>query len=129
MGSNSIQCSVCKCWVQHGKKRCTKIKGPLPRKIADIERFVCAVCKGDHVVNDQPVNVNFEKESLELVDKFCYLEDTISAGGEAEAATISKTRCGWVKFRELRPLLTMRRLPLHLKGKIYTGFPLKPRNA
>ena len=83
-----IQCSVCKCWVHHGKKRCTKIKGPLPKKIADIERFVCAVCKGDHAVNDQPVNENFDNESLKFVDKFCYLGDTISAGGWAEAATI-----------------------------------------
>ena len=77
VGSNSIQCSVCKCWVHHGKKSCTKIIGPLPKKIADIERFVCVVCKGDLVVNDQSVNVNFDNESLELVDKFCYLGDTI----------------------------------------------------
>ena len=69
MGSNSIQCSVCKCWVHHGTKRSTKIKGPLPKKIADIERFVCVVCKGDLVVNDKPVNINFCNESLELVDK------------------------------------------------------------
>ena len=83
VGSNSIQCSVCKCWVHHGKKHCTKIKGPLPKKIADIEieRLVCAVCKGDHVVNYQPLNVNFDNESQELVDKFCYLGDAISAGG------------------------------------------------
>ena len=43
VGSNSIHCSVCKCWVHHGKKRCTKIKGPLPEKIADIERLVFLV--------------------------------------------------------------------------------------
>ena len=78
------------------------------------------MCKGDHVVNDQPVNVNFDNMSLELMDKFCYLGDTISAGGGAEAATIARTRCGWGKFRELRPLLTIRRLPPHLKGKVYT---------
>ena len=81
---------------------------------------MCAVCKDDHAVNDQPVNVNFDNESLEFVDKFCYLGDTISVGGGAEAATIARTRCGWGKFRELRPLLTMRSLPLHLKGKVYT---------
>ena len=67
--------NVCKCWcVKHGKKHCTKIKGPLPKKIADIERFVCVMCKGDLVVNDQSVNVNFGIESLELVDKFCFRE-------------------------------------------------------
>ena len=82
--SNSIQCSVCKCCVHHGKKRWTKIKVPLPKKIADIERFVCAMCKGDLVVSGQSVNLNFGNESLELVDKFCYLGDTISAGGWAD---------------------------------------------
>ena len=55
------------------------------------------------------------------MDKFCYLGDTISASGGAEAATIARTRCGWGKFRELRPLLTMRRLPPHMKGKVYTS--------
>ena len=82
--------------------------------------MLCAVCIGDHVVNDQLVNVNFDNDPLELVDKFCYLGDTITAGGGAEAATIARTRCGGGKCRELRPLLTMRRRALHLKGKIYT---------
>ena len=67
------------------------------------------------------MNVNFCNGSLELVDKFCYLGDTISAsGGGAEAATIARTRCGWGKSREIWPILTKRRLPLHLKGKVYT---------
>ena len=71
---------------------CIKIKGPLPKKIAVIERFVCVVCKGDLVVSDQPVNVNFGNESLELVNKFCYLGDTISAGGGTETSTLARTR-------------------------------------
>ena len=71
--------------------------------------------------NDQPDIVNFGGESLELVDKFCYLGDTISAGGGAGATTTERIRCGWGKFRELRPVLTMRRLSIHLKGKVYTS--------
>ena len=44
------------------------------------ESFVCVVCKGDLVLNDQSEIVNFVGESLEFVDKSCYLGDTISAG-------------------------------------------------
>ena len=51
------------------------------------------MCKGDLVVNDQPVNINFGNEPLELVDKFRYLGDTISAGGGTEAATIARIGC------------------------------------
>ena len=53
------------------------------------------------MLNDQPEIVNFGGESLELMDKFCYLGDTISAGGGAEAAMIAKIRCGWGKFSYL----------------------------
>ena len=73
VGSNLIQCSVCKCWVHHGKKHCTKINGLLPKGKAGIESFVCVVCKGNLVLIDQPEIVSFGGESLELVDKFCYL--------------------------------------------------------
>ena len=108
---------MCKCWVHHGKKRCTKLKCPLPKKIADIERFVCVMCKVDLVVSDQSINVNFDNESLELVDKLCYLGDTISAVDGAEAATIARTQCGWGKFRELRPIFNYEKAPTPLEGK------------
>ena len=56
--------------------------------------------------------------TLEIVDKFCYLGDTIGAGGGAEASR-ARVRCGWAKFRELASILTTRGASLKMKGKIY----------
>jgi hypothetical protein len=91
----------------------------LPRNKTEVRNFVCTVCKGELVLDDRNESVNFCNEPLDVVDKFCYLGDTISAGGGAEAATIARIRCGWGKFRELMPILTMKRFPLLLKGKVY----------
>jgi len=38
---------------------------------------------------------------LELVDKFCYLEDMLSVDGDADAAVEARIRIGWNKFRHL----------------------------
>ena len=45
--------------------------------------------------------------SLEIVNKFwfCYLGDMIVA---AEDASRTRVRCGWKKFNELAPVLTLR---------------------
>jgi len=40
------------------------------------------------------------------VDKFCYLGDTLSVDGDADAAVETRIRIGWIKFRQLVPLLT-----------------------
>jgi len=50
---------------------------------------------------DIGVNAN-----LELVDKVCYLGDTMSVDGDADAAVATRIRIGWNKFRHLLPLLT-----------------------
>ena len=44
-----------------------------------------------------------------------FSSDSMSAGGECEAAVTVRTRCGWVKFRECGELLYDRRFPLRLK--------------
>jgi len=50
---------------------------------------------------DISVNAN-----LELVDKFCYLGDMLSADEDADAAVETKIQIGWNKFRQLVSLLT-----------------------
>jgi len=37
-------------------------------------------------------------QSLECVDKFCYLGNMIAAGDGAEEASRAKVRCAWAKF-------------------------------
>ena len=56
---------------------------------------------------------------LECVPKFCYLGDTLGAGGGVEEAARSRVRCAWAKFKELPPILTARGASYHIKGKIY----------
>ena len=54
-----------------------------------------------------------------MVDKFCYLGDTIGAGGGARECSVTRVRCAWKKFRELLPVLTSRRFSLRKKGRAY----------
>ena len=53
---------------------------------------------------------------LECVTKFCYLGDTLGAGGGVEEAARARVRCAWAKFHELSPILTA---SYHIKEKIY----------
>ena len=45
---------------------------------------------------------------LECVTKFCYLGDTLEAGGGADEEARARVRCAWAKFKELSPILTAR---------------------
>ena len=53
------------------------------------------------------------------VDKFCYFDDMIGAGGGAEEASRARVRCSWAKFRELAPISTSRGASIKVKGRVY----------
>jgi len=57
--------------------------------------------------------------NLELVDKFCYLGDMLSADGDAAVET--RIRIGWNKFRQLIPLLTNKDISLIVRGRMYNS--------
>ena len=57
-----------------------------------------------------------------MVDSFCYLGDTLGAGGGCELSIIARIRCAWGKFRELLPLLTSRGLSFRTRGRIYDTY-------
>ena len=59
--------------------------------------------------------------NLEVVDKFCYLGDTFSVDGDADAAVEARIRIGWNKFRQLVPLLTNRDTSLIRRGRLYSS--------
>ena len=42
-------------------------------------------------------------KKLDVVDSFCYLGDTIGAGGGCDLSVITRIRSAWGKFRELLP--------------------------
>ena len=54
-----------------------------------------------------------------FVDRFCYLGDTVSEGGNCKHGTIERARSAWGKFRELLPLLTNRYIHIKTSGKIF----------
>ena len=107
-----MQCSVCSCWV-HAK--CSGIKGSL----AKVVEFKCKRCCGEITSVPTVEKVNLANCELEVVDKFCYLGDMIDASGGAESTTICRLKCGWKKFRDLLPLLTMKTVPLKVRGELY----------
>ena len=59
--------------------------------------------------------------NLEVVDKFCYLGDTVSVDGDADAAVEARIRIGWNKFRQLVPLHTNRDISLIRSGRLYSS--------
>ena len=54
--------------------------------------------------------------------EFVYLGGRVSAGGGCEASVTTRTRCGWVIFRECGELLCDRRFTLKLKGAVYRSY-------
>ena len=112
VGRNSILCPKCKCWV-HGK--CSGIKG----KLANATEFVCRKCLDGKPVAEDVEKVMLSGCNLEVMDRFCYLGDTLDACGGAESSTITRVRSGWKKFKELLPLLTTKATSLNIRGEIY----------
>ena len=79
VGSNSIMCSQCSCWIH---KRCSGIRG----RLTAVANFVCASCSvGGNRETVELHRVEFGGDSLECVNEFCYLGDMLSAGGGAES--------------------------------------------
>jgi len=59
--------------------------------------------------------------NLELVDKFCYLGDMLSADGDADATVETRIRIEWNKFRQLVPLLNNKDISLSVRGRLYSS--------
>jgi len=58
---------------------------------------------------------------LEVVDKFCYLDDMLSVDGDADAAVEARIQVGQNKFRQLVALLTSRDISLIMRRKLYSS--------
>jgi len=62
-----------------------------------------------------------DNANLKLVDKFCYLGEMLSVGGDADAAMETRIQIGWNKFRQLIPLLTNKDISLSVRGRLYSS--------
>ena len=86
VGSNTISCGGCLCWIH---KKCNGIKGPLLPN----PDFRCARCLGTaRPIDERTVKgVKLDEEKREAVSEFCYL----SAGGGYELAAVRRCKCAW----------------------------------
>ena len=108
---NSILCTGCSHWIH---KKCSDIHGRLTTNPS----FKCSRCLGTaHPIDDRPIDyVAVDGQQLAVVDSFCYLGDNISADGGCEAATVTRIRAMWGKFRKLLPILGSKSLSLRTRG-------------
>jgi len=68
--------------------------------------FVCTGCTDQRSSVDRTSMDIGDDASLESVDMFCHLGDTLSIDSDADAAVKARVHKGWNKFRQLVPLLT-----------------------
>ena len=118
-GRGAIACTSCRQWV-HCAKKCSGVQ--VPRLTSEqISTYVCRVCTGAIVAQavQRPEPLVLDGDTLDMVDKFCYLGDTLGAGGGARECTVTRVRCAWKKFRELLPVLTSRRFSRRIRGQAY----------
>ena len=102
VGSNSIYCAGCSHWVH---KKCSGVTGSLKSN----PDYRCSRCKGTaRPIDGRPHNewLLMQDKKLDVVDSFCYLGDTIGAGGGCDLSVITRIRSAWCKLRELLPILT-----------------------
>jgi len=83
-----------------------------------VKSFICSGCLNP--VTSAGVDIRASAK-LEFVDKFCYLGDKLSVNGNADAAVEARIRIGWIKFRQLVPLLTNKDVSLIMRGRLYSS--------
>ena len=112
---NSILCVECLRLVH---KKFNGISGKLKSNVD----FYCKRCleaendlRQSVLLKELVIEPNVE---LECIPKFCYLGDTICAGGGVEEAARASVRYAWAKLKEISPILTARGVSYHIKGKI-----------
>ena len=109
--ANAVLCLTCGNWIH---RRCAKTKRVTNRREID---FKCRKCKGCHKnVVDQEKKLHVD---VETVADLSYLGNKIYSGGGCEATVTSRTRLGWIKFRDCQELRFRTKFPLKIKGSAY----------
>ena len=116
VGSNSILCQFCSGWLH---KRFSGIRG----KLKEDSKLKCQTCANlQRDIGDDCTGIELNDQSIETVEKFCYLGDTVGAREGGFASVITRIRSGWCNFRDLVPFLTGRSSPLEAKDRLYSAY-------
>jgi len=83
--------------------------------------YICRGCSNPVISIGHTSMAISVSANLEVVDKFCYLGDMLSADGDADAAVDARIRIGWNKFRQLEPLHTNSDISLISRGRLYSS--------
>ena len=78
--------------------------------------FVCELCFDTKEGIVEPGEEISFFDQVDFVKSFCYLRDRLNTSGGSEAAVTTRTRIGWIKFRECEELLYGRKFLLKIKG-------------
>ena len=107
---DAVLCKSCGNWILG---RCAKINRVTNRIAID---FKCRKCNGYHEnVEDREKKLH---DDVKTVTEFSCLANRINSGG-CVAAMTSRTRLGWVKFRECQDFLCRKKFPLKINGIVY----------
>ncbi|XP_048006717.1 uncharacterized protein LOC125242059 [Leguminivora glycinivorella] len=63
--------------------------------------------------------ISLEGTPLNRVDSFKYLGSVVTNDATVDTDIIQRINTGWVKWKELSGVLCDKRMPVHIKGKIY----------
>ena len=81
--------------------------------------FVCPGCTAGPRNRVAPIQL--DKEIIEVVDSFCYLEDVLSTEGGVERTIQARTAAAWKKWKDLAGLLINRHVPMRSRGKVFNS--------
>ena len=103
--------------VKRSNARCSRLTG----KIREDSGSLCPRCRGlARPIDGCPVTeVVIGDKTLDVVDLFYYLGDTLSSGGVCTSAIINRCKVAWSKIRKWLSILTSRNLSLLVCGRVY----------
>ena len=113
VGANSILCLTCNKWCH---KRCSGFAGSL----SAVQNFVCPRCTGIAAnIQHTDESIRIECGTIEEVQSFCYLGDTLQCEGGAEKAVRARVSQAWLKWREISSLLCNPNVLITKRAMVY----------
>ena len=109
VSSNSIFCYGCKYWV-HKKRSVLK-------RLTKEPDCRCTQCQetAHPLDGTSQKEVQVGRDKLEVVASFCYLGDMLSA------ASTTRVKTAWKKFKDRLPVLSSRHLSFKTRGRVYSS--------